>query len=45
MQTANPALTTVVLLCAGALMLYAGVAKHQLSLKAKRVRSERRWLR
>ena len=37
--------TTLVLLCAGALMLYGGVAKRQLAWKTRRARCERRWRR
>lgn len=45
METIDPAVTTLVLLCAGTLMVFAGVAKRQLTLKTRRVRRERRWKR
>jgi hypothetical protein len=45
MQMTDPALTSLVVLCAGALMLYSGVAKRRLAWKPRRVRDERRWRR
>lgn len=45
MQATDPALTTLVLLCAVALMLYSGVAKRQLAWKPRRARGERWWRR
>ena len=42
MQTTDPAVTTLVVLCAGALMLYAGIVKRRLALKTRRARCERR---
>jgi hypothetical protein len=46
MQALNPNLLAVlVAICVGALMVNAGVAKRQLSLRARRPQRVRRWRR
>jgi hypothetical protein len=42
MQTSDPALTAVLSMCVGALMVYAGLAKRQLAWRPRRARREKR---